>query len=129
MHTESITLPAKNTPVATGELIMLCEFLDMPEEAEILRADPPKKVFVSDGASGCPDFLSEMVYEAAFRHDLRYYLGGTPNQREKADKQFRRDLIKIHHLPRSVADFMYQAVRIGGSEELPTSWRWGFGRD
>jgi len=121
-------LPAKNVVVPTEDLINICEHYGMDEQAEMLRTDPPSKPFASDGASGCPEFLSAMVYEAAFLHDICYYLGGTEDQRKSADREFRNNLMFLHSLPISVAKFMYKAVRIGGQEELRFSWHWGFGR-
>jgi hypothetical protein len=70
------------------------------------------------------------LYEAAFWHDVRYWSGlkGDKEGRIKADAQFCIDCIELCGADYKTASAVFKAVRIGGSESLPTRWRWAFGR-
>ena len=120
-------LPPKNTIVPLKDVLKLCDDYGLYNLKQKIINNPPPKPFKSDGASGCPAWLSRWIYKAAFLHDLKYWMGGTKEERLQADREFEMDLIKYHGLHLSVAKGFYLAVRGGGTKYLPTSWRWGFG--
>jgi len=84
----------------------------------------PLHAFKSDGCSGFPngDWL-----ECCVRHDLRYWMGGTHEERTNADSALKRCVADKGHPV--IAKLMHFGIRIGGAWWLPTSFRWGFGWD
>lgn len=93
--------------------------------------NPPEKPFRWDGASFCPDRIGGMDFDpAAFVHDVKYHRGrkGDRPGRFKADAQFAIHLVDWCDATPEIAQAMFNAVRTGGSEHLPTPWRWGYGR-
>ncbi len=85
--------------------------------------DPPRPCRV-DGCSLAPDF--DFGY-CCDEHDVRYWSGGTAEQRQRTDRAFRECIVEAGHPFK--AGLYYYAVRAGGTPHLPTSWRWGFGWD
>lgn len=80
--------------------------------------------YVSDGCSMFPDCNYR---ECCVEHDKTYFFGGTKQERRAADR-------KLYECVRSkgrgfIAKMMWVGVRIGGVGFLPTSFRWGFGKD
>ncbi len=84
----------------------------------------PAHPFKSDGCSCWPD--GDWV-ECCVRHDLVYWMGGTREQRERADLELRDCVTEKDHPV--VAWMMYYGARAGGVWWLPTPFRWGFGWD
>jgi hypothetical protein len=86
-------------------------------------ADAKLADFKSDGCSLFPDGT---YYSCCYLHDVAYWPGGPADERERADKSLRAC---IQDMTQNVAlaEAMYQAVRVGGGPELPTSYRWGYG--
>ena len=64
-------------------------------------------------------------------HDLKYAYGepGNTEERERADEEFRSDLLADGAAP-EVAEVMHQAVRLFGDPPAPfrTSYSWAFAR-
>jgi hypothetical protein len=85
----------------------------------------PLHPFKSDGCSCWPD--GDWVECCVVRHDLVYWMGGTWEQRERADMELRDCLAKEGHPV--VTWMIYYDVRVGGVWWLPSQFRWGFGRD
>jgi len=86
--------------------------------------DPPPRACHVDGCSLAPDFDFTLCCD---RHDVRYWPGGSKDERRHADLEFRQCVEAADHP--LLAGIYYYGVRIGGSPYLPTPWRWGFGWD
>lgn len=84
-------------------------------------AEPPRP-YVSDGCSVAPDLDVGACCEA---HDLRYWRGGSCDERRSADAELAACIrARGHPL---LAKLYFVGVRIGGAPLWPTPWRWGFG--
>ncbi len=95
-----------------------------------ISLDGPQQPFVSDGCSMWPDNIHG---ECCLVHDQAYWVGGTPEDRVKADNEFRQCVaeIPLPYVPQVtpyVAGAMYYSVRVGGHPVLPFPWRWDFGQ-
>jgi hypothetical protein len=92
------------------------------QEPEQLQA------FSSDGCSMFPNgTLQEQALwlDCCTAHDRAYWLGGTYQERLKADEDLRLCVADLGQ--RAVATVMLLGVRVGGSPYWPTSYRWGYG--
>ena len=83
--------------------------------------------FKSDGCSLFPngDYL-----DCCVQHDSTYFKGGNWTARWRADSQLRKCVAAKDgwwHKPVSLV--MWSGVRIGGVPFLPTTFRWGFGKE
>lgn len=58
-------------------------------------------------------------------HDRAYWMGGTEKQRQQTDQQFEQCIAATGKS--DLAAKMRGAVEIGGSPDLPTPFRWGYG--
>jgi len=58
-------------------------------------------------------------------HDKRYWLGGTYEERVKADDDLKICVAKVGGP--ALAQIMLTGVRVGGAPYLPTTFRWGYG--
>jgi len=96
---------------------------DSATPVQVQEPRPPHPCRV-DGCSMAPDF--DFGY-CCDRHDVRYWPGGSVEQRLQADRDFRACVVAAGHP--LAAGIYYYAVRVGGSPHLPTRWRWGFGWD
>lgn len=76
----------------------------------------------SDGCTLSPD---GWWGSACVTHDSKYYAGGSPADRRRADQELRDNMIKAG-APPAVANVYYGAVRLNGTVG---PWKWGFGRD
>jgi len=127
----SIKLPARCEPVPLERIRAICEHYGLKELWAQIEADTPPKPFVSDGCSGFPNAWIDGrdLYEGCFIHDLCYWAGrpGDDLGRLKADVWLM--LWVAEHVDVHLGVLMFGGVRAGGSEKLPTPWRWGFGRD
>lgn len=90
------------------------------------------KLFTSDGCSGGLSWLWETItttqipwHGACVKHDMEYWIGGTSEDRKKADIQLMIDVIENGYP--IIAFVMYVGVRLGGWTHFPTRFRWGFG--
>ncbi len=122
-------LPEKGQPVTLEDIIALCEAYGKDDILDVLRSDPPQDVFVSDGCSLWPDsWFGADLFPACFWHDVRYWCGlpGDDLARLKADAELMLSVAEVAGVDLAVA--MFNGVRVGGSEHLPTPFKWGFGR-
>lgn len=92
-----------------------------PEYTMSVGASPPNACWV-DGCSMAPDFNFASCCD---QHDVRYWRGGSVDERAQADKTFGQCMAAKDH--RVLAQLYYLGVRVGGTPYLPTPWRWGFG--
>ncbi|MBC99231.1 MAG: hypothetical protein CME63_15925 [Halobacteriovoraceae bacterium] len=87
------------------------------------------KSFETDGCSAYPDgnpFTSTHEWlHCCIAHDMRYWIGGTLEQKKFADEELGK-CIKAETTP-GHGDLMEAGVAIGGSAHFPTGWRWGYG--
>lgn len=85
--------------------------------------------FESDGCSMVPDtglFTSKSWLNCCTPHDYRYWKGGTAEEKEKADLDFKVCMEK-NDLGSLLSQAFYYGVSIGGSPSVKTTWRWGYG--
>ena len=86
------------------------------------------KPFTTDGCSMFPDGTVEqqdLWLDCCIAHDLAYWMGGTSDEREKADRDLRDCVAKAGES--KIAELMLAGVRVGGTPYLPTTFRWGYG--
>ncbi len=74
------------------------------------------------------------MYKACFFHDLRYWLGGTNDERLIADAKLIIDVVKLGIIKdrdlTETAQLMFAGVRVGGGRawrKLRSTYSWGFG--
>ena len=88
----------------------------------------PPRDFKTDGCTLWLDsFLNYSWRDKCIEHDIRYWVGGTEEDRLDADLKLRDDVNEI--LP-GMGDVIYLGVRIGGrnlSPLIPWPWGWGYG--
>ena len=87
-----------------------------------LKGPLPPYEFISDGCSWWPD--GEWV-RCCVTHDVIYWVGGSSEERKKADREMNRCVSNTGHP--IMGKVMYYGVRMGGVYWLPTPYRWGFG--
>ncbi|MEQ1604922.1 MAG: hypothetical protein ABL999_08635 [Pyrinomonadaceae bacterium] len=80
--------------------------------------------YVSDNCSWFPD---GDYGDCCVEHDKDYFFGGTWRERRAADKRLVECVNRKGH--RFISKIMWLGVRIGGVPFLPSSFRWGFGKD
>jgi hypothetical protein len=84
--------------------------------------------FTTDACTLFPDGTPEEPTKwqhCCVLHDLKYWAGGTEDQRSEADNDLYACVALTGELV--TAEIMYLGVRVGGDPSLPTSWRWGYG--
>ena len=84
--------------------------------------------FTTDGCSDFPEGTlahKDLWHKCCTAHDLKYWAGGSYNERLQADLELRA-CVKTVGEP-IIADIMLAGVRVGGSPWWPTSFRWGYG--
>ena len=84
--------------------------------------------FTSDGCSLFPDGTSDeenLWRDCCYEHDLKYWKGGTYQQRREADSALKMCVENVNEAP--IALLMLIGVRMGGTPFLPTYFRWGYG--
>jgi len=123
-------LPPKHQDVPLEQIKEICDHYELYELWELIEADPPERPFRSDGCSLFPDkwVKGQDLYEGCFIHDLHYWCGlpGDDMGRLRADVWLL--LWVAEHVSVRLAETMFNGVRLGGTEKLPTPFRWGFGR-
>lgn len=86
------------------------------------------KPFSTDGCSlwvdGTPT-KTNLWRDCCVAHDKAYWLGGSQEQRQQADTNFK--LCVSEKAGRSMAEYMYVNVLWGGSAYWLTPYRWGYG--
>lgn len=73
----------------------------------------------------CSMFFDGTWADCCIAHDIKYWMGGTEEERTNADEELRqcvgeKDL-------KALGDMMYLGVRLGGSPLWSTSFKWGYG--
>lgn len=94
----------------------------------VTLADIALAAFSSDGCSNFPDGTYEqetLWHNCCVTHDLAYWLGGSYEQRLKADAELEQ-CVKQLNQP-FTATLMLAGVRAGGSPFWYTLYRWGYG--
>ena len=83
--------------------------------------------FIYDGCSMIPD---GDLLDCCTLHDQGYFFGGSWQERLKVDNEFYSCVQdKWHWYSSTLAPIMWSWVRVWWAPVLPTSYRWGFGRD
>ena len=124
-------LPAINEVVDLPTLKKICEHYGLTALWAKIERNPPPLPFKSDGASGWFDsWKGVSLYPAAFLHDIKYWAGypGEDVERLVADAELMIDVARLLGST-EMAETMFHGVRVGGTEKLPTSFGWGFGRN
>ena len=80
--------------------------------------------YVSDNCSWFPD---GNYGDCCVEHDQDYFFGGTWHERRASDKRLVACVRSKGH--KYISKIMWIGVRLGGMEFLPSTFRWGFGRD
>ena len=86
------------------------------------------KPFTTDGCSFFPDGTFEVSVKwkhCCIAHDFAYWKGGTYIEREHADDDLQRCVSNLGE--ENISALMWLGVRIGGSPNFSTSYRWGYG--
>jgi len=129
-------LPKIGEIVTTERASGLCETYGFSYLVERIGDNPDLfKEWVFDGCSMTPDaVLSELIkvpslIEICLRHDLGYAYGDPGNKEERliVDRKFQIDLLD-GGASEFAAKAMFEAVRLGGIEELCLSFSWSFAR-
>ena len=114
--------PYRSNPVAAAAL---SERAAAHCAAETPDAPQPVKPFLTDGCSRFVD--AEWSLACCIEHDIKYWCGGSPEQRAAADEAFGECVAA------NTADVVGKAVelgvRVGGHPVLPTGYRWGYGHE
>jgi hypothetical protein len=98
---------------------------DLKEKAAIRTEIKPPKEFTTDGCSLFPNkLINEDITDICIEHDMKYWIGGSVEDRKEADLEFKNQLNEKIYPVGSVA---YAAVRIFGYPLIPVPWRWGYG--
>lgn len=121
----------KGKEYSADEVAAWCYDNGMRDITRLIEIHPPKRPFTSDGASCFPDEVDGVdIYPAALAHDIRYWSGlpGDEESRFMADLDLARDVVVSCGGSVKLAMKILLGVRVGGTEWLPTTWRWGFGR-
>jgi len=88
----------------------------------------PLEEFKTDGCTLWPDsFLGVSWQDKCIEHDIRYWAGGTEEDRLNADLKLKNDINQV--LP-GMGEVVYLGVRLGGrsfSSLIPWTWGWGYG--
>lgn len=86
--------------------------------------------FTTDGCSMAPDndfIIGDGDWtKCCVNHDKVYWLGGTYDQKEKADDEFNQCL-KKEGMNSIEALVYYEAVSFGGTTYIDSTWKWGYG--
>lgn len=88
----------------------------------------PLRAFESDGCTMFPNGTGSqpnLWLDCCQKHDLRYWAGGTEDERLQADTELKVCVNAKGEF--ETANLMYEGVRLWGSPFLNTTWRWGFG--
>ncbi len=92
------------------------------------RADDTLRPFTTDGCSDFPNGTKgheDLWLKCCTAHDKSYWMGGTYEERLKADLELRACVQSVGEP--AIANLMLAGVRVGGSPWWPTRFRWGYG--
>lgn len=84
--------------------------------------------FSSDGCSMSPDGIiigQTQFVGCCVEHDIAYWRGGTRLEKLAADRKLKQCVREKSNV--LVAEIYYRGVRMGGLEDLPTAFHWGYG--
>lgn len=84
--------------------------------------------FTTDGCSLFPDGTQnhkDLWLKCCTAHDRQYWMGGTYDERLKADRELRACVQSVGQP--AIAELMLAGVRVGGSPWWPSRFRWGYG--
>ena len=102
-----------------------------PGAIQEMRAEAILRPFTSDGCSSSPDGLplsianSRVWVHCCVKHDTKYWLGGTEEQKEEADKDLEQCIAKTGHP--DIAKLYRLFVKRFGGPNSHSSYRWGYG--
>ena len=115
----------KNSIIVCG-LLTLFAICSFAQSKTIFTDQGVPANFVSDGCSQFPD---GDYTECCVEHDKAYFAGGSWTQRWRADKKLYKCVAaKKGFEYKLIAPVMWAGVRVFGVSFLPTSFRWGFGK-
>lgn len=100
-----------------------CAFAKLSEDY-VADIDP----FTTDGCSASPEGTSNdksAWLHCCVEHDISYWQGGSKARKLKADQRLKQCIADEGY--EQVAKLYYYAVRAGGTPNLDTTWRWGYG--
>ena len=129
-------LPKIGEIVTTERAFELCVHYGFTNLAKRIEDHPDfYKEWEFDGCSMTPDaVVSDLIKvpsltEICLRHDLGYAYGDPGNEKERilVDKEFQNGLLD-GGASEFAAKAMFDAVRLGGKEELCLSFSWSFAR-
>ena len=129
-------LPKIGEIVTTERTLELCEHYGFSHLVQRIEGNLDLfKEWKFDGCSMTPDaVLSELIkvpslIEICLRHDLGYAYGDPGNKEERlvVDRNFQNDLLG-GGASEFAAKAMFEAVRLGGKEELCLPFSWSFAR-
>ena len=127
-------LPRIGEIITTERALELCGHYDFNKLSKRIEDNPDDfKEWKFDGCSMTPDaVLGELIKvpsltEICLRHDLGYAYGDPGNEQERleVDRKFHDELLNTG-AREFAAKAMFDAVRVGGKEELCLSFSWGF---
>jgi len=131
-----VELPKIGEIVTTERALELCLHYGFNHLAKRIKNNPDRfKDWKFDGCSmTSEEVLSKLINvpsltEICLRHDLGYAYGNPANEKERlqVDRNFQNELLSTG-ANKYAAKAMFEAVRIGGKEELRLPFSWGFGR-
>lgn len=126
-----LQLPQKGQVVSLAWIERFCVENDLLGLWNIVKADPPRKPFKSDGCSGgWPDRWGKYdLYPACFKHDLKYWANYPWDnvQRLIVDAELMVDVVEITNNI-YLAQIMFEGVRAGGGAMWGRPYSFGFGR-
>ncbi len=109
----------------------------VPENLEELRKQAiarsqvkelPPQEFNTDGCSLWPQAIFGISWEeVCVEHDMEYWVGGTEDERLRADLELRD---RVNEKFPGMGDIMFWGIRAGGrslSSLVPWPWGWGYG--
>lgn len=115
------------TPPTTAEMLNQAE-----RYASSLNRNLPTHRFTQDG---CTLFFDSFLWldftQACLEHDIKYWLGGTEQDRLAADLALREQVIAAGPLGSLFANSMFLAVRKYGESDIVRKFHahWGYGWD
>ena len=108
----------------TLAILLLCFNISIfSNEKEAILED-----FSSDNCSSFPNGTfsqKDLWKDCCIIHDISYWMGGTKEERKRADKELGQCVGSKGRKLLSI--IMPIGVQIGGSPFFPTPWRWGYG--
>ncbi len=108
--------------------IIICS-IGLSAQTDVKKTDETTvpATFESDGCSMFPDCDYRIC---CVEHDKEYYVGGNWKQRWRSDKKLYKCVAaKKGFQHKFIAPVMWLGVRAFAVPWLPTSFRWGFGKD